>query len=168
MPPAKNSKAGLTDTWGRRNRKLPDYACQECNRSFHPKHATSRYCSRPCMWANNGGRNRVDAPIWWTDAKGYIAGQVWINGRRRHVKQHRWLFEQHLGRSLQPAEDVHHINGDKADNRIENLRLMTKANHTRHHSEGRTFKRGYKLNLSDRERAARSQRMREMRARQHH
>lgn len=51
----------------------------------------------------------------------------------RYIFEHRHLIEQHLGRLLLPSEDVHHINGNKQDNRIENLIVMTKQEHTRHH-----------------------------------
>jgi len=39
------------------------------------------------------------------------------------IKEHRHVVEQELGRQLEPFENVHHKNGDKADNRLENLEL---------------------------------------------
>jgi type II secretory pathway component PulL len=42
--------------------------------------------------------------------------------------KHRVVMEEHIGRPLLPTETVHHINGDKLDNRIENLEIWV-SNH---------------------------------------
>lgn len=53
-----------------------------------------------------------------------------------YVLLHRVVMENHIGRLLTEDEVVHHLNEDKKDNRIENLEVMTKEEHSRHH--GRT------------------------------
>jgi hypothetical protein len=55
-------------------------------------------------------------------------GYVRLNlgaGRGGRVLEHRWMMEQALGRPLESSETVHHINGDKTDNRLDNLQLRS-------------------------------------------
>lgn len=77
----------------------------------------------------NGGRKVVKGYVYVlcrdhpnTTKAGYILEQILV-------------MEAHLGRYLSKEEKIHHINGNRADNRIENLQLFpSKAAHTAHHS----------------------------------
>src|SRR5688572_11680076 len=77
------------------------------------------------------------------DGSGFVnnSGYRMLSVRSKRVREHRQIMEKHLGRKLSPSEVVHHINGDKLDNRLENLQVMTRSEHVRHHHSEILLKR---------------------------
>ena len=68
----------------------------------------------------------------WHMSNGYRI--IYVDGV--FIREHRHIMEQHLGRKLVEGEIVHHINGIKDDNRLENLAIMSPAEHTTLHKTG--------------------------------
>ena len=138
----------MKDTIGRNNRKLADKICEVCGTQYRPVRATAKYCSRKCAWSKNGGRNKKPES-WWVNSKGYVEGRVTLqDGSVVRVKKHRWIMSGMIGRMLRPDEDVHHINGDKTDNRPENLEILTHGDHSTLSNLSRTHPKGYTLDLT--------------------
>ncbi|MBT7755447.1 MAG: HNH endonuclease [Candidatus Magasanikbacteria bacterium] len=56
-------------------------------------------------------------------------------GGRYWARQHTYVMESHLGRSMAKGEVVHHIDGDKKNNKLENLVTMTVQEHNNCHAK---------------------------------
>lgn len=77
----------------------------------------------------------------WKGGREISSGYVHIlkpdhpfSNNRGYIREHRLVIENHIGRYLQPFEVVHHINGIKDDNRLENLELIdSHSEHMKQH-----------------------------------
>lgn len=102
-------------------------SCAYCGKHFRVRNSMGKrghkFCSTACMGKAWMGSNH---PRWKGGRKGEYRMAETPSGTR---PAHRVAMEKYLGRTLQSHEHVHHRNRNPGDNRIENLRVLTRSEH---------------------------------------
>jgi hypothetical protein len=111
--------------------------CLTCGAIFYKSRASiaigeGKYCSRACHAVAKKLITGEKHHGWKGGTSVGGNGYVRVNhADGKHGLEHRVIMEAHLGRPLRHDEHVHHLNEDKADNRIENLRVVSASEHKR-------------------------------------
>jgi predicted nucleic acid-binding Zn ribbon protein len=112
----------------RRRKPVRLIECATCGKQFEPPASRdAKFCSHACF-----GRAYSKNGIYQHHGRSMV--RLRDGGRQTYARS---LMEAHLGRHLDRDEVVHHINGDKADDRLENLAVLSNSEHTSLHMRER-------------------------------
>lgn len=96
--------------------------CYSCSNRI----GRTKYMEENGNW-RGGRRRQIDGYIMRTLPLDHPLREMTTN--MGQVREHRIIMAEHLGRPLKTDELIHHLNGVRSDNRIENLMLVSNKNH---------------------------------------
>lgn len=70
------------------------------------------------------------------DSNGYVDLLIksWPSARKNgYIREHRYVMEKHIGRCLKSTEHIHHKDGNKKNNSIDNLEILGASEHMKSH-----------------------------------
>jgi endogenous inhibitor of DNA gyrase (YacG/DUF329 family) len=116
--------------------------CEYCGKEkeLYPSDAKRfRFCSRKCQGHYTRELTTCPDGTKRIDYYGYVLVKLadHPNSKNGWVKEHRLVMSEHLGRTILENEHIHHINGDKTDNRIDNLEILSPEEHAKLHLSDR-------------------------------
>ena len=110
------------------------------NKSVRKLLSSQKMGSKNPKWA--GGKKKTYSHIGSDRTNPYIKIKLRTHplaDSEGYVMEHRLVVEKYIGRYLTIDEVIHHINGSKSDNRIENLKLLTASEHNSFHAIEKGF-----------------------------
>jgi predicted Zn-ribbon and HTH transcriptional regulator len=138
----------------KRQKNTHEKICERCGKSYRGR-KSSKFCGPTCagkwLWETGQANSfhKGQAPLrpfpkgytpanyqGWKIQDGYkllLRPENPMADCKGYVREHRLVMAEHLGRPLTRTEVVHHINGKRSDNRIENLELLSRSQHASGH-----------------------------------
>jgi len=126
----------------KKKQKVSGKICEFCNKTFHPHQISNiaRFCSAVCYGLHRRTLANKDFPQEGLKARisryGYKIlyhpdhPNSYSDG---YILEHRLIANDMVGGGLLKTDQVHHINGDKLDNAINNLMVMSASAHKKAH-----------------------------------
>jgi hypothetical protein len=118
--------------------------CECCGKEVYiplARQESFRFCSQVCHGKMVLGIPEVQARIkrkigknhwrWKKEGCKRKDGYVLISVNGQRYFEHRYVMEKHLGRKLSFDETIHHKDGNKENNKLKNLEIISRSDHTR-------------------------------------